>query len=191
MWQSSCSVRLELRYRGFGGASACAHGPSCEQVASSLPVVPEMTIFRGGRCSWLAGAVARSTKRLGERSAGPLVWLWMPGDLVASHLAWRRDAEFHSCASAAAPISCEGVCFMLMAARSCSDARCGFSCPDSWPNGEIAPGASRRLRRVGAVVGNCASPTRAHVTRPCHFNGCLPPASSFQLLHSRRNWDRN
>lgn len=184
---SSTRVTVPRVWRGVGmRARAIVRTgrvkPACRPGDDDIP---------GGRCSWLAGAVARSTKRLGERSAGPLVWLWMPGDLVASHLAWRRDAEFHSCASAAAPISCEGVCFMLMAARSCSDARCGFSCPDSWPNGEIAPGASRRLRRVGAVVGNCASPTRAHVTRPCHFNGCLPPASSFQLLHSRRNWDRN
>ncbi|KAL7812229.1 hypothetical protein V8C26DRAFT_206005 [Trichoderma gracile] len=77
-------------------------------------------------------------------------------------------------------MGCEGACFMLRAGRLCSDGLCGFFSPKSSPNNEIAPGASRRLRRVGAVVGNCASPTRAHVTRRCHFTGCLAPASSIQ-----------
>ncbi|TFB05301.1 hypothetical protein CCMA1212_002502, partial [Trichoderma ghanense] len=54
-------LRLELP-RVWGGPPACAHEPSCEQVASSCLVVPEMTIFRGGPLKWLAGAVARCTE---------------------------------------------------------------------------------------------------------------------------------
>ena len=140
-----------------------------------------MTIFRGGfvAVGWREPLPVART-RLGERSAGPLVCLRMPGDLVASHLTWQRVAEFHFCAPAAAPMGCEGVCFMLRAGRMHSNGRRGFRSPKSWSNGEIAAGATRRLRRVGAVGGNCARPTRPHVTRRGHFTGCLAPAPSFQ-----------
>ncbi|KAL7931125.1 hypothetical protein V8C35DRAFT_310419 [Trichoderma chlorosporum] len=42
-------------------------------------------------------------------------------------------------------------------------------------SGEIATGAFGRLRRVRALVGNCASTTRAHVTRRGHLRPFVSP----------------
>lgn len=111
----------------------------------------------------------------GRRTAISLVCFRTLDVLVASHLRWRKIAEFHVCASTTAQRGNGGIWTTLTPARSYCDTGFDLLSADAPPRLDVAAGAFWRLRRVRALARVCARQTRPHVTMRCHLE--LPFAS--------------